>query len=155
MSSPTLPDLTLIEKDFLMFRLGPQDWVPPEILGLLTRIGAPPGESFTSVTRTKDEVSIVMDQMPSTLYGVEPTRWRCIKMNGPLPHDMIGILNKFTGPLKDAGVPIYAISTWDTDYVCVPKDKVDQAVNALTSGGWRFLSTVPSAEPNAQQADGA
>jgi len=44
----------------------------------------------------------------------------------------------FTTPLKTAGIPVYVVSTWNTDYVLVPKAKAEQAVEVLETDGWRF-----------------
>ncbi|KAG8949329.1 hypothetical protein FRC04_008932 [Tulasnella sp. 424] len=139
MSSPSFPDLILLEKEFALFRLAAQSSIPPQILAQLTGTGSSTSCSFISVTRTPEEVSIVTDQIPADL-DVQDSLWRCIKIKGPLTHDLTGILNNLSTPLRDAEVPIFAVSTWDTDYVLVPKNKVDEAVNALLSSGWKFLS---------------
>jgi len=50
-----------------------------------------------------------------------------------------GVMCNFTIPLKNAGVPVFAISTWNTDYVLVPREKAALAVEALQADGWVFV----------------
>ncbi|KAJ6566004.1 hypothetical protein B0H10DRAFT_2112181 [Mycena sp. CBHHK59/15] len=52
----------------------------------------------------------------------------------------MGVLAGFVEPLKRAEVPIFAISTWNTDYILVPKDKLARAIDALKTDGWTFAS---------------
>ncbi|TFK84065.1 hypothetical protein K466DRAFT_497294 [Polyporus arcularius HHB13444] len=101
---------------------------------LLQKLSADTAEVF-SITRTPEEVSVAgqcaSDEDPEA-------KWRCFKIAGPMEFELTGILCAFATPLKDAGVPMFAISTWNTDYVLVPKEKVGDAVKALGSYGWLF-----------------
>ncbi|KAF9469819.1 ACT domain-containing protein [Collybia nuda] len=65
--------------------------------------------------------------------------WTCIKIMGPMEHNLTGILADFSAPLKAAQVPIFAVSTWNTDYVLVPATMLDVAVTALKADGWSFV----------------
>ena len=56
-------------------------------------------------------------------------------MRGPLPLDLIGILASIAEPLAEAGLSIFAISTYDTDYVLVKGRDLDTAVRALKRAG--------------------
>ena len=51
---------------------------------------------------------------------------------------LTGIMHALTGPLKEAGVPVFATSTWDTDYVLINADKKDVAKDGLEAAGWIF-----------------
>jgi hypothetical protein len=78
-----------------------------------------PRGAFVSITRTPDELSIVceVDAVPD---GVVADRgWSCLKLAGPLPLDQTGIAAAFTRTLADAGMAVFVISTYDTDYVLV------------------------------------
>jgi hypothetical protein len=91
--------------------------------------------SVTSVTRTSDELSIVCPeaQVPK---GVRcENGWRCIKVHGPLPFSMTGVLASLVNPLAEAGISLFAFSTYDTDYVLVPEAKLDDALAALSRAG--------------------
>lgn len=88
---------------------------------------APVPEKFFSVTRTPEELSVV--------YETPEGEWRCLKVEGPLDFSLVGILASIVEPLARAGIPIFAISTFDTDHVLVKVDKVDAAIAALETAG--------------------
>ena len=90
-----------------------------------------------SVTRTRDELSIVCraDVVPQGVR-VEPG-WRCLKVRGPLDFALTGILAALTAPLAAAGVPVFAVSTFDTDYLLVKTESLDRATEVLRGAGHR------------------
>jgi uncharacterized protein len=85
------------------------------------------GGEFVSITRTRDELSIVCES-PSG-------EWRCLKVEGLLNFSLVGILASLAEPLAKAGVPIFAISTFDTDHILVKAENLDRAIDALRSAG--------------------
>jgi hypothetical protein len=91
--------------------------------------------SFTSVTRTADELSIVCSQSVVPASVTQNTGWRALRVAGPLDLSLIGILFSIAQPLADAGISLFAISTFDTDYVLVKEASLPQAVAALTAEG--------------------
>lgn len=95
---------------------------------------------FTSITRTADELSIVcpIDNLPKGTSS--PHRWICLKLEGPFPFELTGILLSFIEPLSRNGVPIFAISTYDTDYVLIQEGFVDTAIRLLREAGHEMLS---------------
>lgn len=52
---------------------------------------------------------------------------------------LTGVMCNFTTPLKEATIPVFAISTWNTDYVLIPVVDVDKAVAVLSHDGWQFI----------------
>ena len=90
---------------------------------------------FVTVSRTTEELSI------TALQRVVPPEVRCerdyraFRVRGPLPLDLIGILAAIANPLADAGLGIFAISTFDTDYVLVKSGDLAVAVAALEAAG--------------------
>lgn len=66
---------------------------------------------FFSITRTSDEVSIV-GELGSDSPPEAQANWRCLKIRGPMGHELTGVMAALTEPLGKAGVPIFAISTW-------------------------------------------
>jgi hypothetical protein len=95
---------------------------------------------FTSVTRTADELSIVCaaDRVPEEHQPKSP--WACFKLEGPFSFSEVGILASVIGPLAESGVPIFAVSTFDTDYVLVGEENVEIALQALRDAGHRLVS---------------
>jgi hypothetical protein len=57
--------------------------------------------------------------------------WRCLRVEGTLDLQLTGILNELTLPLKESGLSVFAISTYDTDYLLVPGSQFGQAVEVL------------------------
>jgi uncharacterized protein len=95
---------------------------------------------FFCVVRTRDELSLVYtedvcaaDRMPD---GAPVERgWVALKLEGPFPFSMTGVLASFLQPLAEARIPIFAISTFDTDYVLIKRENLEQAVVALGAAG--------------------
>jgi uncharacterized protein len=90
---------------------------------------------FFCVTRTADELSIVCEEnrVPA---GVRAERdWVSLKLEGPFPFSMTGVLASFLEPLAEAGIPIFAVSTFDTDYVLIKRETLEAAVEVLRTAG--------------------
>ena len=90
---------------------------------------------FTSVTRTIDELSIVCarDDVPEGVPMEGP--WRALRVQGPIVMTLVGVVAALANPLADAGISIFAVSTFDTDYILVHEPDLDAAVRALTRAG--------------------
>lgn len=94
-----------------------------------------PQVPFFAAIRTGEELSLVTEETwaPS---GVPCERgWRALKVAGPLDFSLTGILAALAVPLAAAKVPIFALSTFDTDYVLVKETQLTAAVAALESAG--------------------
>ena len=110
---------------FAVCRLSPADGVPPWATG----------HGFVSITRTADELSIVCAE------AVVPRGTDCMRgyiamrVEGTLAPDLVGVLVSVAKPLADAGIPILAIGTHDTDYVLVREVDYERAVDALQHAG--------------------
>ncbi len=86
---------------------------------------------FLSITRTADELSIVCeeDNIPA---GIKAEKgWRAIRVEGPLDLKMTGILSSILDPLAEAKISIFAVSTYETDYILVKSDRIDDARRVL------------------------
>jgi len=90
---------------------------------------------FVSVSRTPDELSIVCleTNVPSGV-SCEPG-WRILKCEGPLDYALPGIIASLAEPLAGAGVPIFPIATYETDYILVKEQQLESAINALVGYG--------------------
>ncbi|MFT8312984.1 MAG: ACT domain-containing protein [Clostridium sp.] len=87
---------------------------------------------FYSITKTADELSIVcsQDSIPGEVKCEKD--WRILKVEGPLDFSLIGILSSITTILAQKEISIFAISTYDTDYILVKNKDIDNAINALS-----------------------
>ncbi len=90
---------------------------------------------FFSVTRTSDELSVacVANQVPGDVAS--ETGWRALKVKGPFALSEIGVLATLTAPLAEAKVSLFAISTFDTDYLLVAEKQLSAAIAALKGAG--------------------
>ena len=95
---------------------------------------------FLTVSRTPEELSIttLQDAVPP---GVPCERgYRAVRLRGPLPFHLVGILAAIADPLAAAGLSIFAISTYDTDYVLVKAPELETALAVLQRAGHRITS---------------
>ena len=104
------------------------------------------GKAFTSITRTADELSIVCDErrLPPDLDGLDlriARGWALLKLHGPFPLDVVGVLASVAKPLAEAKISLFALSTFDTDYILVKRTHVNQAIAALTRAGHTLVET--------------
>ena len=76
---------------------------------------------FWSITRTPRELSVVCseDDLPPSVDENVERDWRAFEVAGPLPFDLTGVVSGLTAPLAAAGIPVFVVSTYDTDYVLV------------------------------------
>jgi len=90
---------------------------------------------FTSITRTADELSIVCpaDNLPTDVQSTH--RWICLKLEGPFAFSQTGVLLSFIEPLSYNAVPIFAISTYDTDYVLIQEEWAGATISILQQAG--------------------
>jgi uncharacterized protein len=95
--------------------------------------------SFFSVTRTHDELSIVCLEAQAAPEVRHEGDWACLKLEGPFPFAETGILASFVQPLSERDIPIFAVSTFDTDYVLVKNTWVDRAIQILQQAGHRAM----------------
>jgi len=118
-------ELTLLPERFAISRLAADAPVPD---------WATQGP-FYSVTRTADELSIVteLSRVPT---GVQSQcGWRILKVHGPFVLSEIGVLVALAAPLAEAKVSLFAVSTFDTDYLLVASETLPAAIAALERAG--------------------
>ena len=68
------------------------------------------------------------------------TGWIALRLEGPFAFSMAGVLASFVEPLAEAQIPIFAISTFDTDYVLIKREQREAARSALGSAGHQEIS---------------
>ena len=91
--------------------------------------------SFFSVTLTSEELSIVteLSRVPATVKS--QSGWRVLKVHGPFALSEIGVLAALAAPLADAKISLFALSTFDTDYLLVASESLSAAIAALERAG--------------------
>jgi len=92
--------------------------------------------SFYSVTRTSDELSIICENEAVPARVKAKRNWRIIKVKGPLDFSLTGILASLVVPLANAHISIFAISTFDTDYLLVQDKNLSKALMVLRESGF-------------------
>jgi uncharacterized protein len=95
---------------------------------------------FACVTRTGDELSVVSlaASVPADVQSEKG--WTCLKLLGPFPFQETGILASIVDPLARAGIPIFALSTFDTDYVLLKEEDREPALATLLDAGHELVS---------------
>jgi len=110
---------------FAVCRLAPGGAVPDWL----------PRDGWWSVTRTPAELSIVCEESIVPDGVKRQSGWRRIELTGPFDFALTGILASVLNPLAEARVPIFALSTFDTDWVLIPGEHLEKAKQALIGAG--------------------
>jgi len=117
--------LSVLPDQLGVCRLGPDDAFPDWVFD----------SPFFSITRTPEELSVVC------IEGIIPPgcrcemAWRCLKVRGPLAFNQTGVLAALTVPLAKAGISVFSLSTYDTDYLLVKDHDLDKAIMVLYAQG--------------------
>jgi hypothetical protein len=121
-------ELTVLSGSFAMVRLAADSPLPLWAIE----------KEFFSITRTSDELSIVCPsgQVPGGIAA--ETGWRALKVEGPFALSEVGVLAALSAGLAAAKVSVFAISTFDTDYLLVSEQQLYAAIAALQSAGHRI-----------------
>ncbi len=96
-------------------------------------------QGFYSITRTDEELSIVVDEDVNIESDKAEYNWRAIRITGILDFSLIGILAKISTILAQAKISIFAISTYNTDYILIKTDQLDDAIDVLRQNGYQIL----------------
>lgn len=95
--------------------------------------------TFFSVTRTADELSIVCEKQFAPREVRAEGTWGALRVVGTLDFALTGIMASIADPLGAAKISLFAIATFDTDYILVSEDKMDAAAKALTQAGHQVI----------------
>jgi hypothetical protein len=125
------PRLSLIEKTFTLHRLEAAAPIPDVVLD----------SSFLSITRTSDELSILVPEGVTLSETRQEAGWSCIKVLGPLDFSLTGILAGISGVLAEEGISIFTLSTFDTDYILVKQENCGRARQVLETEGYEFIES--------------
>jgi len=120
--------LSILENRFTVHRFPPDHEIPNHVYG----------SKFYSISRTEDELSVVCDSSTQMNSEKSEPGWSCIKIAGVLDFSLTGVLADISSVLAKAEVSIFAISTYDTDYILVKSEKLQPAQKALLDSGYTF-----------------
>ena len=100
------------------------------------------GGAFSTLSLTDKEVSITVlsERIPKDFPGEIQGEWRCMEVQGPLDFSLTGILSQIALPLANEKISIFAISTYDTDYVMVKEGLLKSAKASLKNQGIQFVT---------------
>lgn len=122
-------ELKILNNKLKVIKLKPNETVPEIVYK----------QDFYSITKTGEELSIVIDEEINIESNNIEYNWKAIKIVGTLDFSLIGILSKISTILAQAEISIYAISTYNTDYILIKKDKLDKAIKVLEQNGYKFI----------------
>ncbi len=120
--------LNIMEGFFTIHRFSPNHEIPNKVYE----------SEFYSISKTEDELSITCNSAVQLNSEKSEAGWSCIKVEGPLDFSLTGILAKISAVLAKVEISIFAISTFDTDYVLVQSEKLSFAKEALLKSGYAF-----------------
>ena len=121
--------LKILDNKLKIVKLEPNEIVPEIVYK----------QEFYSITKTDEELSIVVNEDVNILSNVVEYNWKAIKIVGTLDFALIGILSKISNILAQAKISIYAISTYNTDYILVKADKLEKAIKVLEQNEYKFI----------------
>ncbi len=117
--------ISVLEEPFAVCRLSPDGPIPDWALK---------GAVF-SVTRTREELSLVVPEGHIPAGIARDGGWRCLRLGGPFDLTAVGILASVLTPLAQAQIAIFALSTYETDHVLVKGKDLARAIRALVKAG--------------------
>lgn len=126
--------LSLLDGHMSVCRLDPAADIP----------GWATAKSFLSITRTDEELSVVCPKGAVPEGVRREDGWRVFKLEGPFEFSEVGVLASVVGPLAEAGVSVFAVSTYDTDYVLAKEEQLETAAAALRGRGHEVLQIITS-----------
>lgn len=118
--------ISVLPQRFTIHRLGPTSEIPTVLVTA----------KYCWIARTQDELSVVCEDSVPVESEQSETGWNCLAVCGPIPFTEIGITAGLSTELARAGVSMFGLATFDTDYFLVRSSELDRAMDALRSAGW-------------------
>jgi hypothetical protein len=104
--------------------------------------------AFSSITRTPNELSVICEEAYVPVDAKAERGFRCIQLEGPFAFQETGILESFLAPLARSRVPVFALSTYDTDWILIQKKHWENALVVLSEAGHELVSTPRLSSPD-------
>ena len=122
--------LKLLKDKYSVCRLNKYDEIPKWIFN----------EEFFSITKTEEELSIVCLQDKIKDDVICEMNWKVLKIEGPLDFSLIGILSRISTLMANNNISIFAISTYDTDYILIKEESIDKAIELLINNNYNVIT---------------
>ena len=120
--------LSVLSETFTIHKFSPDASIPEKILK----------SNYYSVSKTENELSLVCAQIIEVQSLQSSKGWKCIKVKGPLEFNLTGILAGISDILTRGYISIFAISTFNTDYILVRTHDLSSATTTLRQAGYKF-----------------
>ena len=120
--------LSILEETYIIHKLAQSTNLPEELIEC----------EFYSLSNSQEEMSLVCPEQMLIQSENSSPNWKCLKVAGPLDLNLTGILAGLSDTLAKAKISIFAISTFETDYVLIQKQVLETAKSALKSAGYKF-----------------
>ena len=119
--------LSVLEETFSIHRLAPDASIPETISEC----------DFYSLSKTTEELSLVCPEHLAVKSENSSPDWKCLKVAGPLDFKLTGILAGITNVLAEEKISVFAISSFDTDYILIKKQNLTTSISALEGAGYQ------------------
>ncbi|GLP94748.1 ACT domain-containing protein [Paraferrimonas sedimenticola] len=121
--------LAVLDGEYSIHSLPPNADIPTEVMA----------QPLYFIGKTQDEVSILVPSSLPLVSDEVESGWKCLEVLGPLGFSMVGIMARVSTTLANANISILAVSTFDTDYVFVKSQRLEEAAKALRSNSYQVL----------------
>ena len=120
--------LSILEETYIIHKLDQSTNLPEELIEC----------EFYSLSNSQEELSLVCPEQMLIQSENSSPNWKCLKVAGPLDLNLTGILAGLSDTLAKAKISIFAVSTFNTDYLLIQKQVLETAKSALKSAGYKF-----------------
>ena len=120
--------LSILEETYIIHKLDQSTNLPEELIEC----------EFYSLSNSREELSLVCPEKMLIQSVNSSPNWKCLKVAGPLDLKLTGVLAGLSDTLAKAKISIFAISTFETDYLLIHKQVLETAKSALISQGYQF-----------------
>ena len=124
-------NLRVLDKTYSIHRLAAKSDIPSQVYN----------SGYFCICKTDNELSIVCETAINIDAEQTVAPWSCFEVVGPLDFSLTGILAKLSTVLADANISIFAVSTFDTDYILVRSEKLGSAIHELEQSGYCVKQT--------------
>jgi hypothetical protein len=115
--------LKILTGTFNIYQLKPEEEIPFAVYSC----------NFYSITKTNNELSVITDQVIHIPFAKSSPDWKGFKVDGILDFSLTGIIHDITKPLKENGISVFVLSTYNTDYIFVKADSFAKSIQILAN----------------------